>query len=117
MKLTKKEVDKVSPPTTGQVFVRDTVIQGFALRVTANGVKSFVMEKRINGRPRRWTLGRYGELTVDQARALAQKRMVEIHDGRDPIAERHQRRQAPTFSDFESSSQPVAAAHAAEYYP
>lgn len=47
------------------------------------------------------TLGGFGELTLDEARSLAKKRMVEIDDGRDPVAERRQRHHAPTFHDLE----------------
>ena len=47
------------------------------------------------------TLGGFGELTLDEARSLARKRLVEIEDGRDPLAERRQRNSAPTFRDLE----------------
>lgn len=67
--ITKNLLEKISPPSTGQIFIRDDEIRGFSLRVTANGVKSFVWEGRINGRPRRDTLGKFPDLTVLEARA------------------------------------------------
>jgi hypothetical protein len=43
MKLTKKLVDAAPHPAAGQVFLRDTELRGFAVRVTP-GSKSFVLE-------------------------------------------------------------------------
>ena len=87
MKLTKTIVDGLEAPTSGQVFYRDEILQGFALRITSNGVKSFVVEKRIKDKVRRKTLGRYGHLTVEQARKEAQKFLGKVATGVDPITE------------------------------
>ncbi len=100
-KLTKRALDLAKHPTEGQVFLRDAELRGFAVRITP-GSKTFVLEKEIHGRVRRLTLGRYGPMTLDQARQLAQKRMVEINEGRDPVQERQQRQIAPTFGDLET---------------
>lgn len=89
MRLTKTAVDKIEPPKErDQAFYRDDQLKGFAIRVTANGIKSFVVEKLIGGKVRRITLGRYGELTVEQARKEAQKLLGKIATGIDPIAEK-----------------------------
>ena len=89
MRLTKNAVDKIIPPTeANQAFYRDDNLKGFALRITRNGIKSFVVEKLINGKVRRITLGRYGELTTEQARKEAQKLLGKIATGIDPIAEK-----------------------------
>jgi len=88
VKLTKTIVDRLTPPASGQCFVRDTELKGFALRITAAGSKSFIVEKRIKARVRRITLGRYGEITVEQARKLAQNLLGKIAFGTDPIAEK-----------------------------
>ncbi len=90
--LTKREIDKAQPPAIGQLFLRDDRLQGFALRITAGGAKSFVVEKRIHGRPRRFTLGSYGALTVEQARKFAQEKIGEIARGNDPARDRQQHR-------------------------
>jgi hypothetical protein len=72
MRLTKTVIDRISPPTQGQAFYRDDTLKGFAVRVTPGGAKSFIVETRVHGRMRRETLGRYGPLTVEQARKEAQ---------------------------------------------
>ena len=88
VKLTKRAVDSAPIPSDmAQAFVRDSQLPGFALRITRSGVKSFVVEKRINGKVRRHTLGRYGQLTTEQARGMAQAYLGQIAYGRDPIAE------------------------------
>lgn len=88
VRLTKTLVDKLPSPASGQHFFRDADLKGFGIRITANGVKSFIIEKRINGRVRRQTIGRFGELTVEQARIHARQELGKIALGMDPIAER-----------------------------
>ena len=101
MPLTKKRIDKAEHPASGQVFLRDDLLRGLVLRITP-GSKTFVLEKDINGKSRRLTLGQFGTLTLDQARQLAREKLVDIARGKDPVAERKQRRQAPTWGDLET---------------
>ena len=89
-KITKSYVDKLSTPETGQAFIRDTELKGFAVRITSSGAKSFILEKRIDGKVKRLTLGRYPELTVEQARKEAHKLLGHIAVGRNPAAEKKQ---------------------------
>lgn len=86
-RLSKSCVDKTPFPASGQTYVRDSELKGFALRVTP-GSKSFVVEKRIDGKVRRMTLGRYPALTVEQARREAHKLLGKIATGGNPIAEK-----------------------------
>jgi integrase len=99
-KLTKKFIDSVRFPTTGQLFIRDDDLPGFALRITP-GSKAFIIEKKIYGRARRFTLGRYGDITVEQARKLAQQRIGEIAKGEDPAETRKRKLHGATFGDLE----------------
>ena len=82
-RLTKRTIDAMPHPATGQTFVRDGELRGFGLRVTP-GSESFVLEKQIHGRVRRITLGQYGALTVEQARKLALEKLTAIARGQDP---------------------------------
>jgi len=90
VKLTKSVIDKLAPPTQGQAFYRDSELKGFGLRITASGTKSFIVEKRINGRIRRITLGRFGVLTSEEARHAARQTLGKIALGQDPVRERQQ---------------------------
>jgi integrase len=89
-KITKSFVDKLTLPTSGQVFYRDSELKGFAVRVTTGGSKAFILEKRINRKLKRITLGRYPEITAEMARKEALKYLGEIATGIDPIAKRQQ---------------------------
>jgi len=89
-KITKSYVDKLSTPEADQAFIRDTELKGFAVRITSTGAKSFILEKRIDGKVKRLTLGRYPELTAEQARKEAHKLLGHIAVGRNPAAEKKQ---------------------------
>lgn len=93
VKITKTIIDRFAIPREGQAFIRDTILQGFGVRVTSSGSKSFIFEKRINGKVRRFTLGHFGELTAEQGRRQAQKLLGEIAQGIDPIAEKRKQKQ------------------------
>jgi integrase len=99
-RLTKKVIDAAPAPEQGQSFLRDDELRGFAVRITP-GSKSFILEKEINGRVRRMTLGRYGALTLDQARRIAQEKIGEIAKGEDPADARQKRLRGATFGDLE----------------
>jgi integrase len=106
MRLIKTTVEQAeAPKNKDQVFYRDDQLKGFALRVTQVGIKSFVVEKRINRKVKRITLGRYGELTVEQARKEAQKLLGKIATGGDPISDKkrekiHRITLAEVFRDY-----------------
>ena len=70
-KITKRVIKEIQPPESGAIFVRDTVLTGFGVKVTQTGRVVFFFESRVWGRFKRWTLGRFGPLTVDQARKKA----------------------------------------------
>lgn len=84
-RLTKRLVDSIPPPESGQLIVRDVELKGFALRVTPGGAKTFVVEKRIGGKVRRIKVARYPEKTCEQARLEAQQMLGQIAGGGDPI--------------------------------
>lgn len=98
MKITKLVVDKLSIPhatvknQTVQKRYYDDTMKGFGVRVTSGGSKAFFVEKLINRKLRRITIGRYPGLTVEQARKQAQKLLGQIASGIDPIAERREKK-------------------------
>lgn len=70
---TKAVLDALPLPETGnRATYRDTKANGLQLRVTSNGAKTFSLFRRVkNGSPERVTLGRYPEMTIEQARTEA----------------------------------------------
>lgn len=84
-KITKTLVENVTVPkdVKNPLLVRDLILPGFALRVTKTGVKSFVVEKNVNKRTCRATIGRYPQITVAQARKEAHRLLAEMSFGVD----------------------------------
>jgi integrase len=101
-RITHKIIDKLQPPGTGNRIRYDREIPGFGVRITSAGVVSFVLNYRIHGRERRYTIGRHPELTASAARARAVQLRGRILDGYDPLAEREQEYTAPTIGDLAS---------------
>ena len=88
IKLTKTAVDALPIPEKGYTLAWDTDITGFGVRVMSSGTKTFVLQQRIHGKDRRMTLGRYGKVTVEQARKDAKVKTGLIASGGDPVAEK-----------------------------
>lgn len=68
--------------------VWDSEIQGFHVRVTPTGKKVFVLTYRHEGLLKEYTIGRYGNLTTEEARRLAKKLSGHVADNIDVHAER-----------------------------
>jgi len=100
--ITKRMVEQAEIPAHGQRFIRDTEIKGFALRVTDNGVKSFVWEGRVRGRMRRITLGQFPALKVLDGRTAALGMKAAVARGEDPAQERAAVRAEKTFGNLET---------------
>ena len=64
VRLTKRTTAGIIPPAPGQSLMRDQESKGFGFRITANGVRSFFVEKRIDCKVKRLTLERFGELSA-----------------------------------------------------
>lgn len=80
--------NKGSNGQTGQKRYYDDKLKGFGIRVTSGGAKTFFVEKLVKRTLRRIKIGRYGELTVEQARKQAQILLGQIASGLDPLAEK-----------------------------
>lgn len=103
LNLTKRLIDSLtytrSPPER-QVHW-DRAVRGFGVRVYPNGEKSYVFSYRHEGRKRLITLGRVGEVTLDQARAEALQHKLGLRqDGIDPLRERERARLGDTVAQL-----------------
>src|SRR5690606_17664184 len=64
---------------------------------TPKGRRVFMLQYRTNsGQPRKPSLGLFGELTVEQARVMAQDWLAEVRRGGDPGGAKAEARKAPT---------------------
>ena len=77
----------------------DSTVTGLGVRVTPKGVKSYILNYRVNGRERRATLARVGEVSLKIARERAVSQLLGIRDGEDPLERKREAREAPTIGD------------------
>ena len=100
IKLTKSAVDAAQPQAQ-PIELRDTLVPGFLCKITPAGRKVFMLQYRTNaGERRKPALGQYGELTVEQARSLAQEWLAQVRRGGDPAADKAEARKAPTVEEL-----------------
>ncbi len=93
-KLTKQTVDALKPSKVGvqgsYSIEWDQELRGFGVKVVASGLKTFVVQYRnAQGRSRRIMIGRYGVMTVEEARREAKTVLGKIAKGVDPLEEKH----------------------------
>lgn len=103
MALTKRSIDAATYQGNGSSWdLRyDEQVPGLALRVYPSNSKSFVLRYRTSsGRTRLLTLGRYGVLTLPEARDRARRALVNVGDGADPASDRRAAKRATAFRRF-----------------
>ena len=86
LKLTKRTVDALEADGKDAVFW-DRELAGLGVRVHVTGRKTWVVQSRGPGGPKRVTLGRHGELTVDEARKQAALVIDRIKRGEEPVTQ------------------------------
>ncbi|EME67518.1 phage integrase, partial [Paramagnetospirillum caucaseum] len=98
--LTEKLVKALPSPTKGNRLIYDEAVKGFAVRITAAGAKSFVVNYYIHGRERRYTIGSHPDWSVAQAREEAKFIKKQVDQGSDPLGKRVEDREAKTVGDL-----------------
>ncbi len=98
-KLTKRTVDAAKPQER-DYFVWDSELPGFGLRIFASGKKSYLVQYRVPGHTRRYTIGLHGKFTPEEARKRASKVLARVADGGDPSAERADARKDMTVGEL-----------------
>ncbi len=94
IRLTKSAIDALPTPKSDIVYW-DAGFPGFGVKVTPKGRKVFVVLYRIGSagsKLRKYTIGPYGRVTLHQARLAAQKVFAAKLEGRDPAAEKRERK-------------------------
>lgn len=101
IKLTKRTVDAFAPPDEVQVIHWDSEIRGFGVRILKSGLKTFILQYRnAEGIKRRTNLGRYGVMTVEQAREKAKIQLGTVAAGEDPADDARQARKGMTVAEM-----------------
>jgi integrase len=73
-------------PAEGQRDYWDATLPRFGVRVSPNGVRSFCILYRVNGKPKRVTLGQHPPMLLHEARDRAEKMLRDVDDGNDPVS-------------------------------
>ncbi len=87
--ITIRTIESIKPCLGRDVYTWDSNLRGFGLRTTPRGVKSYVLQYRVNGGPaRRKTIGIHGSpWTTQTARKEAERLLMIIRQGVDPVEE------------------------------
>jgi integrase len=97
VKLTERAANDACPIKVGadsyQRIYLDKQRKGFGLSVSANGTKSFIVMRRVAGKPVRFVFGKLGELSVVQARAHAEQLLARMAMGENPQEQRRAKRE------------------------
>lgn len=83
--LTDAKIAALKPPASGQVEYPDKLVAGLRVRSGSTGAKTFILRKRVGGKLKNITLGRYGpRFGLAEARKKARGLLVDIDAGKDP---------------------------------
>jgi integrase len=97
----KKTLDSLKlPDKNKRHYFYDTKIKGLELMVTEQGTKSFKVYRKFNGKPVRVTLGKYPEMTIENARNEAQRVIADMISGKNPNEEKKNIRSETTFGEL-----------------
>jgi Arm DNA-binding domain len=116
VKLTKTVIDALPIPSKDVVHW-DTGSPGFGVKVTPKGRKVFIVLYRTAGagsRLRKYTIGPYGRVTLNQARVTAQKVFAARLDGRDLAAEKKDSRRRMVADRVEDLLEAFIAQHVSQ---
>ena len=98
VRITDTLIKRMDAPPSDQHIEWDSEVPGFGVRITAAGAISFVLDYRMHGRKRRYTIGRYPDLNASAARDEATTLRGEIRKGNDPLEGRKKDRDALTLN-------------------
>lgn len=96
-RLTDTEARKIAPPASSYAIHWCPSTPGFGLRVTHTGARAWIVERRVDGKTVRRTLGGAagrGAISAEAARALLLETSSSLQRGVDPLAVKKARRVA-----------------------
>jgi integrase len=99
-KLTKKFIDGIGPGKPGGTWYGDAELPGLYLVSYPTGAKIFIVRFLAARRRRAVVVGRYGVLTLSDARQKAREHLSSATLGGDPATARDRARRTPTFSSW-----------------
>lgn len=112
LRFTKTTLLALEPAAQGKRrWVYDNLTPGLAVQITSSGTKSFYLYRWLNGKPEKLRLGRFPDMSVDQARRAATQALGTIAEGKNPVEERRQAKAEMTLGDLHEIWMGYAKAH------
>lgn len=99
LNFTKNVVERLAP-TTVRYVVHDTRVHGLQVEVQPSGAKTFRLYRKIHGRPERVLIGRWPDVSVEDARGKASALNGQIAKGENPATDARALRQQLTFGEL-----------------
>jgi integrase len=97
---TKASIDRLPIPDKGWAYHYDLKVQGLGIGIGKTGKKTFVLYRKISGKPERLTLGPYPDLTIEKARGKASEINSAIASGANPADAKRGRAAELTFAEL-----------------
>ncbi|MBY0552805.1 MAG: site-specific integrase [Candidatus Obscuribacterales bacterium] len=97
---TKKEIEALPDAKTDKDQYWDTKARGLYIQVSKAGVKSFFVRRKIHGHSERLFLGRFPELTVEQARIKCAEFHASLAQGKNLAETRREDLKEMTLGDL-----------------
>ncbi|WP_370700565.1 tyrosine-type recombinase/integrase [Fibrella musci] len=88
------------PVAPQRYSVSDTKMPMLKVAVYPSGIKTFLLYRKVKGAPERIKIGRFPDLTIEQARTEAQRLTSLITLGQNPNKDRVAERRALTFNEL-----------------
>ena len=98
-KLTKRAVEALKANGADTVYW-DGELTGFGVRVRKSGRKNYVLQTRVDGKLRWFTIGQHGRVTVDEARVAALEILAATKKGIDPRDANAKREAEPVMAEL-----------------
>lgn len=86
---TKANIGNLPFPSKGKrAYYYDAKVRGLGVSLTDKGTITFIVYRKVDGKPERITLGRYPDLSIENARGLASDVNSQIAQGKNPNKEK-----------------------------
>ena len=101
IKFTIASISNLSNPEKGsRDYYYDEKTSGLGIMVFPSGTKTFFLYKRVEGKPDKIKLGRFPEMTIEQARKAAYENINHISKGLNPNKAKQNIRDESIFADL-----------------
>lgn len=99
-RLTKRQVE-TTPPQDKDLILWDSETTGFCCKITPTGKRIYMLYYRsADRRQRKPKIGEHGVMACEEARAIAQRWLLEVTQGGDPSMLKQEVRLSPTLSQL-----------------